>query len=360
MFLVVACGDPGDEDASDVVEPAVAETLHGELVEMGVGEGLAVCGSSFEYVERFAMQYLVGSADGGIAEPIRYFYVDEDTVHRKDVCGASSRACTRSGVVYAQNPLHLHEMVHALRQLQFGTRGAPGELFFEEGLAQWHSPVAVGWDETFRPADLPHVMDATVPADLYDPAAHLTSVIADDTSFEELEAFVDASAAIEVGEDLEPILSDVLGNDLADLDALYSAQPDCSPGARSRMLVECAAEPLEWAEAPWSSAPYVIQAIGALTCGDPRVIGPLDDRLWVFYAIDVTDAGVYELEVSEPGERLQLTSCDTPCGADVDLQWDEPRRVEIELSPARYVARISRPVGDEGGVDFQLRGPLPD
>lgn len=357
LLLASCASSPEDRDHT----PAPADvTYASDSIEFGALEWLEVCGASLDYLDRFIELYLAGSASGPISEPIEYYYVDAATIQRGEICGTSSEACARDGVVYAPSPINTHEVVHAVRQLQHGGR-FPGARFFEEGIAQLHYPAEVGWSDAFSARDLPAILAAPLPRDLYDPAANLVGVVAHEESFAVAEALVDRSGDSQEGTDIDAIVQSVVGVDLAGLDAMVSAEPHCSAAARMRMLVECAAEPVAWAEAPWSDAPYIIHAVGSLACEDPRTIGPLEGRLWTFATIDIADAGAYDLDVeSEDGQRLELTACDEICGEDIDLRWEDARRQEnVELAAGRIVVRLSRATGDTRGVAFQLRGPLP-
>ncbi len=356
--LASACTDTIDGETPDSSRPPPADiSLLRPHIEMGVEDGLQVCGWSLDYAERFIELYTRESLSGNIDVPVEYYYLNADTIHLPEICGSSS-ACARHGVVFAQSPVFTHEIVHAVRQLQHGGV-SPGTQFFEEGIAQWHCPVGVSWDEKFSPLDLPSEVGKKMPAELYDPAAQLMSIVAAGESDDVAEALVDASAAIEVADDVELVVADVLGMSLSELSSLYDMYPNCSAGARARLLVECAEEPEVWREAPWSNAPYIVDAIGEFNCEDPRVIGPLEGRLWTFLVVEVATDGLYSLDIEEAGQGLQLTQCDQVCGSDIDLSWEAPREEDLMLSAGRYVARISREFGDERRVGFRLRGPLP-
>ncbi len=345
----------------EVPEPdelPVELAFEGEHVRVSVQSGVPACGRSFEYLDNFAALYLEGSSDGSISEPVEYFLLDAEVIHRADVCD-DHRACARRGRAYSQSPADVHELVHALRQLQFDG-SFPGTLFLEEGIAQMHYTVPLGWDDGFAPSDLSDVVGESIPARLYDPAAHLLAVVADDDSFEAAERLVDASGALEDGVELATLVEDQLSMSLDELDALYSDHPNCSAAGRARMLVECAAMAEVWAEGDWSPAPFIIRSVSAFACENSAVIGPLDGRLWTSFTIDVPEEGRYDLDVeTEPGQQLELTSCDATCGEDVDLLWDDSREASLDLSAGRYVVRLSRALGDGQSVAFQLRGPLP-
>ncbi|MBC8071632.1 MAG: hypothetical protein IAG13_25120 [Deltaproteobacteria bacterium] len=357
--MVFAAGCFDTYDGHDLTPAPADLTYSSDALRYGAQAGFESCGWSLEYLERFIELYVAGSEDGDIEVPVEYYFVDSATIGREEVCGGGYRACARYGVVYADSPVHTHEVVHAIRHLQHGGT-SPGADLLEEGIAQLHYPVAIGWDEDFRALDLPSILDAPIKAELYDSAANLLGVVAHERSFAVVEQLVDCSWTAAKAGEIEGLVEELVDVDLVGLDAMVSAYPRCSPAARMRMLVECAAEPVSWNEGPWATTPRVIHAIGSMACDDPRVLGPLDGRLWTFATIDVPTDGTYRLDVeSEEGQRLEMTSCDAICGEDIDLLWDAGRREEeLELSAGRAVVRLSRVLGDEREVSFRLYGPL--
>lgn len=338
--------------------PAPAElSLFGEFVEMGVGDNLEVCGGSFEYANRFVELYLDGSAHE-FEGPIEYYYLDLETIQTPEICGPNRGGCARDGVVYAETPVHTHELVHAIRQRQPDARW--GLSILEEGLAQRYLPVGFGWVDDFSPEDLPGYLSGRFPTELYDPAAQIVAVVGDAFSIRAAEDFVDATHGIEAPEDVDPVVRSSLGISLAELDGLYGTYPRCSPVARAQMLVDCAQEPLSWDESPGGD-PLVIGAIGHFTCDDSRVVGPLDERNWTSFVVDIPTDGIYHLsaqKLTELEQRLQFVSCDAICGDDIDLEWDGGNAADISLPAGRYLARLGRREGDAAAIGFNLRGPI--
>lgn len=277
--------------------PPAEISYEGERIRIGVEDGLEVCGSSFAYLERFIDIYLASSQDGELARPIEYYFVTPTTL-QTDLCLVSS-SCARGGIAYATSALHTHEVVHAIRQLQVDRR-RPGISLFEEGFAQWHYPLGFGQDPAFSIAKLPQDVARKTPGEWYDPAAHALSIAASEHDLAAVEELVDRSGEAATPAELDAVVDEVLGVDLAALAAEIDASPWCSAFARARLLVECAAEPLPWEEASWSRVPFMRDAV-PMHCDDPRVIGPLDGRVWVYETIDIPRDGRYELDAGSEG-----------------------------------------------------------
>jgi hypothetical protein len=318
---------------------------------------LPICGGTLAYMDRFAERYLAESSDGGLSRPIVYSYLTSGMIETPELCGSSS-ACTRSGHVYADNSVHTHEMVHALRDLQSGaSREVP---FFEEGIAQLHYDVSVQWADEFSIADIPEHIDMPPSADLYDRAAHLLAYLADVSSWRVTEHLVDSAADMQDAAALDEVLMATVGIDAAELESDYSVYPRCSPLARARLLVECNEAPVPWTEAPWAATPFIVEGGADFDCSSPVAIGPRAGRFWRSYTVDVPHSGSYRLELDErTGMQIQIVVCDLACAGDPDSSHEGPNLdTVLSLSTGRHILRASRAMDDPGPIGFILKGPL--
>ena len=354
IALAVAACSPNDGLVDSTPEPTELTYL-GEHVRMGVADDATLCGRSFEYTDRFVGRYLEQSSNGPPTDKLEFHVLSPEALEDPYLCGPNLESCAREGVVYASSGVHLHEAVHAVRRLQPEPGWGIGVL--EEGIAQLHFTIGLGWDDSLRPSELDQYLDGARPSKLYDPAAQLLGIVTQEFGFEKAEELVDASAEAESASELDDIVLDVLGVDWPTLDDLYMATPRCSPTERARQLVACSADPLPWDAS--AQEPIISVTSDRFDCDNPEVIGPLFGSLWQEHTIDIPVDGAYTLSVDvATAQVLRLTDCDRGCEGSIDVDWDNAVRTEaLELRAGRYVMHLGRSLGDDNPVGFQLSGP---
>lgn len=357
LAVVASCEAPADPYDLAPTPAGVELLFESPRLSFWQEPGLPVCGGTLAYMDRFAERYLAESSDGELSDPIVYFHLGADAIAAPELCGSAS-SCARSGHIYANNPVHTHEMVHALRDLQTGARREVELL--EEGIAQLHYDVSVRWVDEFSVTDVLDHIDTPASPDLYDRVAHLLAYLAEESSWQATERFVDSAASMRDTASLDEALLASLGVDAAELDDDYSGYPRCSSLAVARLIVECSETPLAWTEAPWAATPFIIEGGSDFDCTASQAIGPRGGRFWRSYTVDVPQSGSYRLELDQrTGMRIQVVACDLACAGDPDSSHDGPNLdTLLSLSAGRHVFRASRALGDRGPVGFVLKGPL--
>lgn len=350
------CGSPDPYDLAPI--PSTAELIfEGERVSFWSEPDLEICAGTVDHLDEFARAYLEQSSDGDVSDQIVYYYLTPDTLSSPSICGSTS-ACTRTGHIYASNPVHTHELVHGIRDLQAHSRRTVD--FFEEGIAQQHYDVAIHWEPDFSVHDIIEHVDSPPIAHIYDRSAHLLDYVTAVSSWADAERLVDSAASIEDPASLDDVLLATVGETAAEMQRGYSDHPQCSALAVSRLLAECAADPIPWNEAAWSPTPFIIEGGGDFGCDSPGAIGPRDGRIWKSYTVDVPVSAEYRIELHErSGMALQIVACELGCGDDPDFATSEPNLdTSIFLPSGRHVVRASRAVDDPGPIGFTLKGPL--
>lgn len=353
IALLIGCAAP---EYQSVPHPTEI-TFEGDFVDAGAEDGVVVCGGSFEHVDRFVGAYLAASEGPVPQGRVRYHAITEETLRADSPCSDSSVACAAFGVVYAQSPAHLHEVVHAIRERQHGDP-PPGMRFFEEGIAQLYLGLSSGWSDEFVVSDALEYANEYPPGGLYDRAGHLLAFV-QETGETTAEVFVDGSAGVADAAGLGVLTEAQIGMDLSTLEAGYAAYPTCSSLAWAELPVECGGTPLAWVPEPEGAGSTAVFEMSDFRCSDPEVIGPLRDRIWTSATIDVDVGGLYEISREGVDESVQLVACDLGCRDDVDARVDAPNPDElVELTPGRYVMRVETSVDAVGEVEVALRGPL--
>ncbi len=356
LGAVAACAAPDPFDLAPTPS-GTQSVFEGTHVSLWSEPELPLCTGTPEYLDNFVGAYLKESEDGDLAHRVSYFYLEPETLAPPELCGSAS-ACTRSGHVYAANPTHTHELVHAIRDLQEGAQRNAD--FFEEGLAQLHYDHSLGWDPNFAIADIPDHVRRNTPAQLYDRSAHLLSFLAIESSWSAMEHFVDSAGAIRDHAALDELLVATTNEGLDSTEDEYTAYPKCSLLAFSRLAAECDADPIAWQEADWAQTPYIIEGGGDFGCSSPDAVGPRRGRVWKNYTVDVPASGDYRLELdARDGMTIEVVSCGLGCGEDPDFVSADPNlEITLSLARGRHVLRASRKLEEPGPIGFVLKGPL--
>lgn len=343
-----ACQEPAPPDPAPVV-------WEGERVEIAAHDELLACGGSFSYLDAFvaALHDDMGLEWGGT--PVRYYMLSPDELAELGFCPSEAR-CIYEHRVYSDRALDLHELVHATRAEALG-QPLPGITYFEEGLAVLYDTEtrteATSLD-VYEGLESISDLNGYMSAGHYGVAGHFTRFLVDTYGMEDHAGFVEAQESVRTVADVEQTFEDVLGESLPSVVDEYRAEyPLCSDLARTRHLLECAQPPV----VPDAGS---IRVEYELACDDPEVLGPVEGRMWRSFTIEVAEPGrVRFTNAIAPFDfQLEVVDCESGCLTDVDLAVESPGTIfsNPELSPGRYLVRLSRSVDAPGRAGIDISG----
>lgn len=359
LLATVGCTEPTAPDPAPVV-------WSGQRIEVATHGNVLECGGSRAYLDAFAESVIaeleINAADDQRA---RIYLLEPAELDALDFCPPGAR-CVYAERAYTDLAVDKHELLHALRGLEYGD-SLPGPIFFEEGLATLYEDDGVGLPE-----------DRDVFAGLesgsaglrdrlelwwYGLAADFVAFLSREANMQTVARFLDASDAAQTVPDLEQVFEEQFGESLAEAAARYDeGTPRCTPFGRTRHVVECSEEP----------TPIPGEVSFDLECAAGDVVGPMEGMMWRSFTFEVDEEALLLLRAPVEGEApflqprcsgftMQVTDCDRGCVSEIDIA--EPRDGEdvveeaMNFSPGRYVVRLSRPVDDPGEACVEI-GPL--
>lgn len=358
-LVAVGCSEPAPPDPAPVV-------WSGSRVEVATHGTVLECAGSRAYLDAFAERVIDElGIESGEGQRARIYLLEPDELDALGFCPPDAR-CVYADRVYTDLAVDKHELVHALRGLEYGN-SLPGPIFFEEGLATLYEDDDVGTPED-RDVLLglesgSQGLRGRLELWWYGLAAEFVAFLSRDESMQSVARFLDSAAGAETLVDLERVFEEHFDGSLEAAAERYDEEtPRCTPFGRTRHIVECEEEPL----------PIPAEVSFDLSCAAEGVVGPMDGTIWRSFTFEVEDDALLLLRTPLEGESpfmqprcsgftMQVTDCDRGCVSEIDIA--EPREGEDEVeealnfSPGRYVVRLSRPVDDPGEACVEI-GPL--
>ncbi|MBL9103258.1 MAG: hypothetical protein JNL82_20095 [Myxococcales bacterium] len=339
-----SCGDAsgnlppvvwGDEHylyATDVEEPVCAATLRrqGEFAA-----GLA--------------DVLFGPPD----PPRKFIYYVLDERSFLDAACPDGSGCYTSGRIFSREPLHLHEIVHAVNDLSIGA----SHPFFGEGIAEVFRDRYLGPQE-IRSSLGEGLQSAAekLPDDQYVRAGHFMAYILDTYGETTTLDLLTQTRPGQTGAQLEDILADVTGLPYEQLAADYAAYPLCNNRSYRWPITECASAP-----PPWSECQLEISVDVDCTVSD--ALGPREDEVWITRTLAIPDNGVYGFSTfgdTATQAYVELGRCTVGCkqgGSYVRFELEEEQ--DLALEAGQYYLSFVRGSSEPGtlGVRVLRHGP---
>lgn len=273
--------------------------------EVWASDGLEACGGTFEYVEGWLVGFRERAGEHGSPAKHTFYwlspadYEDSD----RDIC-SSRTACaySRSNVIYSTVIPHEHEIVHT-------ELDARPPSILREGAAEVFGSIEPPF--TTEVADLDPLLDADqISGYGYTTAGRFSRFIIERHG---LDAYFELYTALDGAQGRDAIatgVENVLGVELSALVSNFEGASPCSVDRWRYFDRECSILPLT----SWQSATRWADEID-LSCAAPDVIGPRRDLVWTRRALEVAQAGSYELtlESTNPTAQVAIFACDVNC-----------------------------------------------
>jgi len=360
-FALAACETASPPDPAPVI-------WTGRRVELASNGGLTMCGGTAEYLDAFAVALIDDlDLDVGPDERARVYLLSEEELEALEFCPPGAR-CVYEDFVYTDVVVENHELVHAVRGIQYG-ENLPGPTFFEEGLATMYMhdgfelPSERDLSEGLTSAS--NGLRGRLSAWWYGLGGDFVLFLARGWGMSSIADTINGLSHANTVEDVDRAFLESLGTSFGEAALQYESEvPRCSKFARTRHLVECAQDPLQLP----ASVDFELE------CGSPSVIGPLDGVMWQTFTFEVEEEELLLLRPPETGEppfqqpgcdgfTLQVTDCERGCLDDIDIQRPRDGDDAIEdaavFKPGRYVVRLGRPVDHPGRACLEVR-PFPE
>ncbi len=313
----------------------------GRNLEIGVADGLEVCGGTFRYMDDH-----VDALWGALHLPrsggrFRFSYVGLAELEAHAPC--KGQACATPDHVYSSIIPWNHEHVHVVRQQAFGSP-LPLPSVFEEGLAEVYGDGRMLGTPDVTLTELldePRISGS----DAYLRAGHAVNVLLERKGIDVFNTLSEAAP----GQGVEAAFVAAYGQTLEAFVAEYEREPQCQQVRWRRPLLECSARP-----EPWVGGEVRIE--GVLECGGLGTVGPRSERMWTYRTLEIEDTGSYALSTSlgaEDDAVVRLVECDAGCGDATIVEVAGLRPAWLEAG--RYYVLFERGVGDPGGYDLTLR-----
>ena len=365
LLAVLGCEEPFDPP------PIVWE---GEHVQVGTELDLDHwCPGNLTYMDEYvgALQELYGvSLDAPVA-----YYLLEPPISQHDVCPPEAIACLEGDAVATTWLPHEHELVHAVAR----THGNSPH-FFEEGAATYFGTTDINRNVDYSLVGVRDRLAAHWEQGLdargYALAAHFAAYLVDTYSMEAYLSMLRQSWRTQSRSSFEGTFEQTIGVTLDEaIDDYEKNWPFCHLEGTYSSALQCSKPAIQIRDEE------LVEFDLDMSCADPEVIGPVEDRnygrvLWRDFVVEVDEPLIVNVELELPeGPPKGLTMIIKPCGTHCrDIEgniWilDDYTFSEniwqiadppvpgwwVNLYPGRYVMRVMKDADDPGPVRFQFR-----
>ena len=332
--------------------PILGEKVYeSERFEVYASTELVACEGTFPAMESWLSSFRSRLGEHVRGAHFRFFWLTEDD-YESSPCPDGSLGCAnlRSDHVYTKLVPHPHEVVH----LELSNQNPPD--FLREGVAELFGSAREP-KELVNPLDVEVIFDPLgTDRDAYAEAGKFSRYLIDefgDDAYFELYRRTPRNAD---RSRVDVVMQDVLEVSLAEvLEGYRGFAPACHVENWRSYDDECAEMPLLPPEerGRWSFRL-------AMGCGEGSVVGPRAGRIWTRRALEIDDAGRYELELvsTEVGAdaRLRVVSCDESCmpGEEYELKIDVTGVVWRDFLPGRHWFEVSVSEGKESNLEVRI------
>lgn len=290
----IACHD---EPQSDLI------TVPGEYVDYRYSPELEPCAGNFAHVDAFA-EYTTAflGVTPDIFPHVSFSWLTNDDMQMW-APGDCGYACANGTEGFSSNPIHLHEIAHALL---YGLNPKPAP-FLAEGIAVALEPFEGGDYTKYPPADPREDLTRTGSfAGIYDKVGLFTLYLLQVHGPEKFRQLYQAIPAVSTNSHWDAAMREIYGLSLDSVVEAYLAATTCPENIIPLPNYECSAPVLPSQASGWKFE-------RALNCGDDDVRGGLDSD-WGFVAgvtFVVEKSGDYDVAYQGPEVSLvRLGPCD--------------------------------------------------
>lgn len=331
------------------VDPILGEKVYeSENFEVYASEELIACEGTFPAMESWLGSFRARLGEHARGAHHKFFWLNDED-YAESTCPQFTNGCARlrSDYAYSRSIPLPHEVVHLelshSKPPDFLREGA-AEVFGSAGeLKSLTEPVEV--EALFEP-----FLDPETYAEAGKFSRYLLDEFGDDAYFELYRKVPRDARRARVDE----VMRDVLGVSLDDvLDGYAGFASVCHLENWRSFDYECGDMPLleQTSEGDW----FFSLGMG---CDDASVVGPREGRIWTRRALEIEEAGRYEISLvssdKDADARLRLVSCDEPCEPGAWLKIDITGTAWRGLLPGRHWFEVSLAEGSEADIEVRI------
>ncbi|MEM6294575.1 MAG: hypothetical protein AAGA54_25095 [Myxococcota bacterium] len=351
-----------------VVVPDPAPVVwSGRRVEIATNGSAVECGGSRAFLDRFAGALI---DEQGLEledeQKARIYLLTPEELEELEFCPPGT-VCGYGRFAYTDQALDKHELVHAVRGAAYGAE-LPGPTLFEEGLATLYGgsrgPGEAEERDVFAGLDAAEDgLNGRVSTRWYPVGADFMDFLARTSSYRVLSEFLEDLVGASQSGDVAVPFEERFGASFDESVVRFQTDfPVCTEISRTRLLVECAEDPLPFDENGR------LEPVFDLHCDDDKVLGPFEGKMWRTFTFEIETSqpihfqapyGVEgdDLSAACPRTELEVVDCERGCLADPELYvpwWSGANgpasftQETRQFEPGRYVVRLSRDVDDPG------------
>ena len=343
MALALALAGQSGCASEQASSPPLPEPLwRGEHLRFRTNAAEPLCGGTLAYMDGL-VPLLATALEVPIPDLVDFYWHPAPLGGTS--CPAQAAGCWDGKMVWSRLVPHDHEIVHAITSSLGKT-----DRMVEEGIAVVYGDdgAIVEWYEVpmHEPETLIALDDASVGADVYTSAAHLTRFMLDRHPMDSLHAFWRSTPRSATRDEFTSSFALSFGETWDDFAAAYRDYPSCIRGAIRMKVSECPAPSVPWDGDTWHTALD-------LSCEAVDIVGPTQGLMWKTVTLDIPRGGRYLLEVVGAGDAaVALARCDAGCdGGFAENLYSGQARVR-ELLAGHYYAKFWRWVDEPGPLEL--------
>lgn len=300
--------------------------VQGRFLSYAADEDIVICDGTVPLTEAWmeAVALYLGMEPDQIL-PTTYYFVDSSLLD--EACSSNAGGCThpedRHISVFSTQPVHEHELVHAIDYSIWPRR----QPLLHEGLASAFEQDVVPFHYSFTPDEIDVAIEAKRgSADVYAVGHYLVYWMLTRYDRHAFEQFWYATSLPTTAADFRATFQDVYGESLDEMLAEVEIQGPICP------IPICVGEPLAWEQGTWRTE-------SPRSCSDSAVVGFIGEshsQLTRNELVEITEAGTFDVSASEStnvGQGATIMSCQTSCA-----QWTIPagKSYPIDFPPGVY------------------------
>ena len=303
-----------------------------------------VCGGSFSLQDAYVRQ-LSDLLQVELDRPIAFSLLGSGAL--EGFCDSDTAiGCEVESDVYSTDPVHFHELAHAVAR-RGGVRGTEA---FREGFAEALSN-GLEPGQPRIPIE-PVLRDFAYMDEDYYTAGLFLRFIVERHGFENVGEFLRRTSRDDSFDVVAREFLEVLGEPLTTAMADFDEYPSCPAWSNRLAIVECGLAPSPWQGTSW-------KAESAVNCSDEDVLGPLVDGtslVWTTRSLIVDTPGEFIARTEgtvEGDATVRLTRC-ASCWDALDLTVLPGRQKQVALPAGRYYVTFIKELDKAGILKFHL------
>jgi hypothetical protein len=344
LLSLMTCTTGCQHDDDDGLPPV---QVQGRFLSYAADDDIVICGGTVPHIEAWmeAVALYLGM-DPDQLLPTTYYFVNSSLLDK--VCSLGGGGCTHGDDghidIFSRSPMDEHELVHAIQSSTWPSR----QPLLQEGLAsafEQETPPLYSY-YWFTPDEIDIAIEAeraSAERSVYNVGHYLVYSMLTHYGPAAFEQFWYATSRPTTAADFRATFQDSFGESLDEMVA--DAQ-----GTACAIPI-CVGDPLAWAAGTWMTE-------SPRSCADGAVVGFIgesDSELVRNQLVEITEAGTYDVSVSEStniGQGIYFMSCQDGC-----YQWLiwAGESYPLDLAPGLYRVTTGSSDLDEPGIRVEIR-----